>query len=172
MISLRLTYESDGNVRAYLLSEELRAHFGYCFYNAIHNKAHRYKHLNLRLVMGSVGIGYDCPFYEYGNPKWGWVKEFKRGRLCYDAHCWLEDDQGRVYDAAHPDIYKIIAAKHDNEISDEIPHEIFGTDKYDLLCLGLYYEPAPKKTQRRIIAEFERAYPAHEAFLKHYYGGC
>lgn len=70
---------------------------GNCFFNAYINKRHYYKGKNLKLVIGSVSFN---GFFEFGGETWG-LKEFvarhSHGHI-WDAHAWLEDEEGNIYD--------------------------------------------------------------------------
>lgn len=69
-----------------------------CFINCFINKRHYYKDKNLKYVIGSIGFN---GWFEYGGKNWT-KKDFERrhteGSISWDAHAWLEDDDGNVYD--------------------------------------------------------------------------
>ena len=72
--------------------DDAHYHFGMCFLNTHVNQRGAFSHLKLQPVYGSLGLN---GHYEYGGKDYT-AAEFKRKPL--DSHCWLEDDQGRVYD--------------------------------------------------------------------------
>ena len=78
----------------------------HCFLNAYLNKRHVYKHLNLRQVYGSLAY---WGWFEFGGKKWG-LRDFRDSASGFriDAHSWLEDAQGNIYDCVFP---------QDNEVS-------------------------------------------------------
>lgn len=89
-----------------------------CVRQAWYNSEHVYKSLNLKVVAGSLGIGIHQPFYEYGGLDYTTLDDFKNspytkknifGYRSWDAHVWLEDDAGNVYDVITD--YMILVAK-------------------------------------------------------------
>jgi hypothetical protein len=93
--------------RAYALSSErggLIAINNGCFKQAWFNRDHFYAGLNLRPVMGSLGIGQGDPFYEYGGLAYRSLADFiENGKDgSWDVHMWLEDEEGNVFDIVTP----------------------------------------------------------------------
>lgn len=76
-----------------------------CFTNAVYNKHNAYTSKNLTLAIGSLGIGVK-PFWQYGYDKYKELKDFARPNQ-FDAHAWLEDENGNVYDYVYPSFIAI-----------------------------------------------------------------
>ena len=144
-----------------------------CFVQATHNKDHVYKRLNLRVVVGSLGIGRHSPFFEYGGPSCTVVKDFVSSTAdpeatLWDAHVWLESEAGEVYDIFTP---------HMNFVSDQRnpPHDRVGLavdsvierkSKSELEEVGLHYVPAPVVVQRVILTKMKRDFGATVTMLR------
>lgn len=78
---------------------------GACLKQAMYNKSHAYS--NCVIVVGSLGIGTEAPFYKYGGGSFTSFADYRnspytkldaQGSLKWDVHAWLEDHQGNVYD--------------------------------------------------------------------------
>jgi len=86
-------------------------------FRAWFNQTHKYASLNLKMMAGSLGFGYNnSPYFALGsakattadffinNPDNEYTKglddEGKPIRYAFqvDLHCWLEDDEGLIYD--------------------------------------------------------------------------
>ena len=122
----------------------LIAVFSQCYINAYKNQQSRYKHLNLKVVIGSLGL---AGHFEYGG-KHHTVKDFAKNP--FDSHAWLEDDDGNVYDYIFPQ-YKSFAEYWGKKPTFPTNWEILGVSKKDLLEEGLEYIPAPEKNRADII---------------------
>lgn len=78
-----------------------------CFTNAFYNKKNAYKSNKLNFVVGSLGIG-PKPFWQYGHIKYKDLNDFDYGdQVHFDAHGWLEDENGNVFDYVYPSFEKI-----------------------------------------------------------------
>jgi hypothetical protein len=125
----------------------LQKRSGQCFVNAYINKRHCYKDLNLKLVIGSIAYN---GWFEYGGEHWR-KEDFlaKYSGWAWDAHAWLEDEDGNIYDYIF---------EWDNTVSKlhtgkPIKHLglIEKASKYQCSRWGLTYVPADKETQTMIF---------------------
>ena len=128
-----------------------------CFINAAKNQQGAYKDLNLKIVVGSTAFN---GWFEFGNDKWttsnDWVKKGRKGFCYWDAHCWLEDDEGNVYDYVFPWYVEV------TQIRDAPgPLKVGLIEKVSKKnCQkkrGLTYVPAPPNVQAYILHEFRSA---------------
>lgn len=124
---------------------------GDCFINAFINKRHAYKDKNLKMVFGSVAFN---DFFEYGGKDWG-LKEFEARHVpnsyCWDAHAWLEDEDGNVYDKFFS-FYNYSALVNTGKVT-AIPNDtVFeGISKAEAKVMGMTYKPADKNIQTAIF---------------------
>lgn len=122
-----------------------------CYFQARYNMEHAYAQHGLRTVVGSLGIGAGRPFFEYGGPDYTTVKHFMmgrgaRGRISWDAHVWLEDEDGCVYDVATQAMMRCADA-WGKDISFCAGQVYEGVDKASLAQQGLVYLCAPQPAQ-------------------------
>jgi hypothetical protein len=120
-----------------------------CFLNAYLNQQGIYKSLDLKMVVGSVGWN---TWFEYGGKTWTLVDfiKAKKGKTGgWDAHCWLEDDKGNVYDyiSETDDLY----TRHRTGKGLKVKGVVAGMSKADLLAQGIEYVPADADTQYAIF---------------------
>jgi len=124
---------------------------GNCFLNAFINKRNHYKSKNLKLVFGSLGLN---DWFEYGGSDWS-TKEFAAkhtpGTHIFDAHAWLEDTDGNVYDFCF-DWYDGVSRTRTKKPLG-ISGLIEGVSKAELQTKGLTYLPADKATQAYMFIE-------------------
>lgn len=113
---------------------------GNCFINAYINKTHYYKDKKLRMVYGSLGMN---DWFEYGGKNWT-LKDFKKKQegWRWDAHGWLEDSDGNVYDYAFEWYNEVAEINTKRGIN--IEGLIEGKSKDELKSLGLTYVEATK----------------------------
>ncbi len=129
---------------------------GACMNQARFNREHAYKDLDLRIVVGSLGIGVNKKvFYEYGSVDWKSTDQFKAirdtyGRQLWDAHFWLESYDGHVYDIVTPNI-KQVAMLRGLDMRFKTDTIIEGRSKKRLSKQGLHYIPAPIEVQQEIL---------------------
>jgi hypothetical protein len=92
------------------------------------------------MVYGSIGMN---DWFEYGGKDWK-LKDFKKKQegWRWDAHAWLEDKDGNVYDYAF-DWYNEVA-KIQTKRPLKITGLIEGMSKSELKSLGLTYVEASK----------------------------
>lgn len=159
--------------------------YGRCAPQAILNKHDCYKNKDLRLVCGSLGFGmraFGDVWYLYGNgdPKFDSSKptphSIQSSQLTHskgandnddekgiDAHVWLEDVSGNVYDVFHlhylllaDEHYKYISMKELN-LKDKLTEGITWSSiienksKTELSKYGLHYVPATEHIQLKIL---------------------
>lgn len=135
----------------------------YCYDQALYNSTHMSPpHVakgELRMVLGSLGVGVTDPFYDVGRVEYTTVEHFRNSRythlnvdgsVSWDAHVWLEDSKGRVYDTVSLSVMRC-AHLHRKEIGFSYRHIICGMTKLDLARLGLHYVAAPVHTQSCIL---------------------
>jgi hypothetical protein len=122
-----------------------------CFINAYINKNNAYKTKNLKYVIGSVAFN---GFWEFGGEKWG-KKEFEarhtKGTVCWDAHAWLEDEEGNIYDQVFP-FYNYSAKVNTGKKTKVADGTLWeGISKAEAAALGITYKAADKETQVAIF---------------------
>lgn len=110
---------------------------------AHYNKEHKYKNLDLHVVHGSLGFGRD--WFEFGGEDFRLFHEFVTPHSV-DAHSWLEDAEGRVYDIVQP-MFLSVARMRSIELPGLKPfNAIQGMTKEKLEQEhNLVYIPAPKE---------------------------
>jgi len=119
-----------------------------CFINSYLNQNGIYKSLDLKMVVGSVGWN---DWFEYGGKGWTLLDfiKAKKGYTSWDAHCWLEDSEGNVYDfiSGTDDLY----TRHRTGKGLKLKGVIQGVSKADLLKKGIEYIPGDEATQYAIF---------------------
>jgi len=118
-----------------------------CYINAYINRLHHYKDKNLKMVIGALGIN---DWFEYGGKDWT-LDDYKRTMFGHisDSHCWLEDDEGNVYDFLFEE-YKYwvnIRTKKPMKRSGLIE----GVSKEELKADGIEYVPAPLEARKALF---------------------
>ena len=122
---------------------------GNCFINSFINKRHTYKDKDLKLVIGSIGFN---GWFEFGGKDWklkDFLKRHEVGSVCWDAHCWLEDAEGNIYDFAFEDYSEVARI----QTRKPIRHHglIEGQSKAWCEERGLTYVPADAETSKAIF---------------------
>ena len=119
-----------------------------CFISAYINHHNHYKDKNLRLVIGSFAIN---GWFEFGGKNWTKERFAKTltGEHTADAHCWLEDEVGNVYDFIHEDYAFWVKIRTNKPM--KFSGLVEGMSKADLLGKGIEYVPADKETQQMIF---------------------
>jgi hypothetical protein len=108
-----------------------------------------------RIVIGSLGLGITDPWFEYGGRDFQKVHQFKSSDFTtndgrWDAHAWLEDEDGNVWDFITP--YMKSVAKVRNKVLHEEPSSpaglciIRGKSKLECARFGLHYVATDKLT--------------------------
>ena len=127
---------------------------GNCFINAFINKRHHYKNKNLKLVYGSLAIN---GWFEFGGKDWT-LKEFKErnedGSHRWDAHAWLEDDEGNIYDYVFKRYDRIARIRTKRCL----PYTgiLEGRSKAECEAMGITYVPAPPEVSKAIfVSQFK-----------------
>ena len=141
---------------------------GFCILQAMHNKEvyDAAQIPGLKLVSGSLGIGQDEPFFEYGGKDFDTAKDYLQsttssrypdGTFCLDAHVWIEDGRGRIYDIVTPQMLTTSRVRR-KELSAWITvHKpIEGIERSVLAGRGLHYVAASKDTSNVLITLMNR----------------
>lgn len=143
-------------MKSYLVSGNLN-----CFLDAHLNIIHFNKD-KLHIVVGSLGIGKgNNVYYEYG----GLGKEYKcieniipnDQHSGFDAHVWLEDEKGRVYDACRFE-FILISKLWGKSIDFKNPCSFIAKTKNELKEKGLVYIPFDKDIQCNVIWLYRKLY--------------
>jgi hypothetical protein len=146
---------------------------GECFFNAFINKRHYYKDKKLKMVIGSVAFN---DFFEFGGRHWG-LKDFGEshpaGTAIWDAHAWLEDDDGNIYDYIFPhyNFCAVVQTGEKMKVADDTLWE--GISPSDAKALGVEYVKADKDTQAMIfICLLKHSIATEEKALSTLSTGC
>jgi hypothetical protein len=108
----------------------------------------------LKLVAGSLGVGTKDPFFEFGSLHFRTISDFlsspytkqiTKGCTIMDAHMWLEDNEGKVYDVVMKHIAKIVPRERRKTVYVRARQVLEGVDKRELSGMGLVYVPADKE---------------------------
>jgi hypothetical protein len=122
-----------------------------CSMQAFFNKTHVYRDLDLRIVVGSLGIGKKDPWFEYGSKDFKTVKDFMTskftkknggGNTQVDMHCWLEDSKGSVYDTVTSQVSVNVKIVHKKTTKYKTNDVIEAVSKEELALKGLHYVPS------------------------------
>ena len=136
---------------------DLTYYHGQCFLNAYINQRHHYANKNLRVVVGGFAIN---GWWEYGGKRWT-TADYKRKTTqdSSDSHCWLEDEDGNIYDNIFEE-YNFWADIRTGKPS-RYTGVVEGWSKAKLKRLGIEYQPAPYDAQLYIL----NAVAVRNAFL-------
>ena len=121
-----------------------------CFTNAFLNSRHAYKNLGLKLKIGSLGMN---GWFEYGGRDWtreDFFRNHKEGSYRFDAHAWLEDEQGNVYDYIFEWYNQVAVFRTGRPL--KWRGKIVKMNKRELLKKGLNYKETDPETQKEIFA--------------------
>ena len=115
-----------------------------CFYNAYINQRNCYKQLGLKWCFGSMAYN---GWWEYGGKDYETFEDFYKGKYScgYDAHSWLEDKDGRVYDFISPKDAFTSRIRTNKDILHR--GKIEGWTKEECANVGLTYMPASEKVR-------------------------
>jgi len=130
---------------------------------AVNRGLQRFRDLGCRPVVGSLGVGitdggitdggYDqTVWWEYGNALWELVHQFVNGQGEIDAHFWLEDAEGRVYDTIRPRVLLALLNSGQRVSDEQFPKDVCGLTKAGLQSMGFHYHPAPVETQSLLLS--------------------
>jgi hypothetical protein len=126
--------------------------YGDCFYNACYNQKNIFQGKQLKLVIGSLGLN---GHFEFGGKNWK-MGEFKKNPR--DAHAWLEDDEGNIYDYVFSH-YGYCAKHWGKKVCFPLDWEIVGISKQALKEeYGLEYISATPETQKMILEHVKPSY--------------
>lgn len=143
-----------------------------CLQQAWYNQSHGYRDLNLKLVLGSLGIGIVGPHFEFGGKSWSVVTDFlvqkqlnRTGQRTVDAHIWLEDGAGMIYDMVPISLIGVALIKK-KKLGVVANERVEGMTAEALAELGLHYIPAPASCQSILLQMQERMWRAqYQSFL-------
>ena len=124
---------------------------GNCFANAYINQRNYYKDRKLKLVFGSLAFN---GWWEYGNAAWTYsdfAAKHSAGTYIWDAHAWLEDDAGNIYDFIFP-WYNQVAIINTGRPLPKQSSLMEGVSPAEVRARGLTYKAADAFTQERILA--------------------
>lgn len=124
-----------------------------------------FRDLGCRPVIGSFGLGFatgapgeydEAVWWDLGNPSWKRFPEFVSGNGgCQDeidAHFWLEDAEGRVYDVIRPRMILALLNSGQRVEDESFPKDVSGRTKAELHAMGFHYHPAPVDTQKLLFS--------------------
>lgn len=149
-------------------------------YRTWYNQTHAYRHLNLKVVYGSLGFGKEGEeeiFYELGGverttfPQFINEKTYDRNNgmvWAVDLYSWLEDENGRIYDIFESE-WDIRASDLPRWISMTKWGEIRGKTIEEMKQNhGIHYVKAANPDTQFLIEMFmERHFrPQYEQFLR------
>ena len=116
-------------------------------------------------MFGSLGIGVETPFFEFGGSDWSSYLDFDSspatkhdatGWTSLDCHVWLQDDNDCIYDVktSYVDVVKHLRNKtvHQSE------RVIAGESRSTLAQKGLHYIPAPPQVQDMLHSRLNDQY--------------
>ena len=142
---------SKFHVQIDIALEFARYSFGECYFNANQNRMTVFKGMKLTPVYGSLGLN---GHFEYGGRNHT-VADFFKNPM--DSHCWLEDEEGNVYDFIFEE-YADIARSWTGSCTFPEDFHIQGWSKEDLKELyNIEYIAAPVKAQRDIVKNVRHA---------------
>ena len=147
-IQLRMTTTANTiNEKAEPMALPLTYYENQCYINSFINKKHHYKNKNLKLVIGSLGLN---GWFEFGGKDWG-MEEFKKkmGAESSDSHCWLEDDNGNIYDYVFKGYDDIAEYRTGRKLG--YTGILEGKSKKWCKSAGLTYLPASKEVQTMLF---------------------
>lgn len=118
--------------------------------STLNQEVYKQRGKNLTQVAGSLGLGTRDPWYEFGGANFRTTDDFlsskysgmtSAGYMGMDAHMWLEDDQGRVYDIVTKHV--VMTALHRSKtIAVQAGEVLAGVHKSELKRKGMIYKPA------------------------------
>jgi hypothetical protein len=102
------------------------------------------------LVVGSLGIGTQAPFWEWGGPEYLSLEQFLQPipvATTSDAYMWAQDESGLIYDVINQ--HKIdVANIRGRSIGTRQPQMLYGVSYAEAERLGFHYLPAPADLQQ------------------------
>lgn len=153
-----------------------------CFSQANFNRENAYNELKLSIVAGSLGIGIGKkPFFEYGDANYKVYNDFAKspftkldgatGRYQWDAHVWLEDESGYIYDVLTDYVVGFCTDLHGKTIDKVFKCERTGQGRViekrtakELRRLGMHYIKADGDFLIKIMSKHLR--PKYDALLR------
>jgi hypothetical protein len=143
-----------------------------CSRQMYYNMEHAYRDVpGIKPVFGSLGIGVEDPHYEFGGADYSKCSDFIQSKYSsedgtvLDAHVWLEDASGGVYDVVTRHMEWVASAR--GKLFHISKHTVIeGWQKGQLASQGLWYVAAPPMTQELMLAVVRRTwYPDYQQLL-------
>jgi hypothetical protein len=152
---------------------------GQCYMNSIFNMKRVWQYRDLHLVYGSLGLGrQQNPFFEFGGANWNTINDFTSSphtktdaasRTSLDAHVWLEDANGKVYDCVTRSMRHVCQVRNLPPIDSSLT-VAQGLTKTELRQRGLYHVPAPPAVQLHLARIFAGSWNlTYSLYMKHCY---
>lgn len=149
-----------------------------CFYTSLFNNTHAFARFQLHLVYGSLGVGKRSPFFEFGGADFNTLNDFmssgatnvdRAGRVSLDAHVWLEDNNGKIYDVCTDHMRRVCEIRRLDPIQSNITI-ITGVEKSRLQGAGIWHVAAPSSVQQQLAQVFHSSwYETYELHMSHLY---
>jgi hypothetical protein len=146
--------------------------------SSLFNNTHAFAKFQLHLVYGSLGLGMQKnPFFEFGGKDWNTIDDFmtspvstkdSMGRTSIDAHVWLEDDSGKIYDIC-TDYMRKVCKFRGLKIRSNISI-IAGVEKSILEQSGIWHVAASPSVQQQLAELFHTNwYDTYELHIVNFY---
>jgi len=149
-----------------------------CFYTSMFNNTHALARFQLHLVYGSLGVGKHNPFFEFGGRNFTVMNDFmsspytkrdQAGRISMDAHVWLEDNSGKIYDVCTDQMRNVCRIRGLQPIENNISI-ITGVEAARLQTAGIWHVAAPTDVQQQLAQVFHSSwYETYELHMKNLY---
>jgi hypothetical protein len=134
-----------------------------CFIRAILGRENLRGKLNLKIVLGSLGLGKDKKIvYEFGGLNFTRKEQFMTTQAgIYDIHVWLEDDNGNIYDVV-TDYMLDVARFRRLDVDFNTPNTVIeGITKRTLAERGLHYLASESSIQEYILNDYCKQYKVY-----------
>lgn len=134
-----------------------------CFVNAFNNQQVYWERHDLTMVLGSLGVGImgdekkdTDVWWEFGSKHFTRAKQFTPRSGSIDAHVWLEDAKGNIYDFVPHNLIWIAGFR--GVAIDFKQDEIFeGVSKDQLAKKGLHYLSASAEIQQVLLKKWVKS---------------
>jgi hypothetical protein len=129
----------------------------------MNNGLDQFRNMGCHPVLGSLGFGVidehvtepdEAIWWEFGNAQNKVVDDFvtkMEGQAMIDAHFWLEDGEGRVFDVIRPIVLLPLLNSGQRVPDERFPKSVCGMTKEQCQTAGFHYRPAPRDTQRLLF---------------------
>jgi hypothetical protein len=151
---------------------------GQCYMNSLFNREHALARLDLHMVHGSLGLGRGSSrFFEFGGAHWLSIDDFMSSsnsfpdyasRMFLDAHVWLEDRDGRIYDYVTDAMRGVCATRGLRPIDPSLT-VIEGRTTASLRQQGMWHVAAPLAVQRQLAQQWKSWDDTYVLYMKHFY---